>query len=101
MTMINIGLYSNTAVLCAKFQNDTTALNIVTDERYFTQRCLQADFDNHNDRQVGPIMIEIAINIPVKLPWIFPGAPLKFNGATENIKGNLDRYRQISNISHT
>ena len=27
--------------------------------------------------------------IPVKLPWIFPGAPLNFNGAPGNIQGNL------------
>ena len=27
--------------------------------------------------------------IPVKLPWIFRGAPLKFNGAPGNIQGNL------------
>ena len=27
--------------------------------------------------------------IPVKLPWIFPGAPLKINGAPGNIQGNL------------
>ena len=29
--------------------------------------------------------------IPVKLPWIFPGAPLKINGFLE-ITGLLDRY---------
>ena len=28
----------------------------------------------------------------VKLPWIFLGAPLTFNGAPRNIQGNLDRY---------
>ena len=28
-------------------------------------------------------------DIPVKLPWIFPGAPLNFNGAPGNIQGNL------------
>ena len=28
----------------------------------------------------------------VKLPWIFPGAPLTFNGAPGNIQDNLDRY---------
>ena len=27
--------------------------------------------------------------IPVKLPWIFPGASLTFNGAPGNIQGNL------------
>ena len=27
--------------------------------------------------------------IPVKLPWIFPGAPLKINGAPGNIRSNL------------
>ena len=27
--------------------------------------------------------------LPVKLPWIFPGAPLIFNGAPGNIQGNL------------
>ena len=27
--------------------------------------------------------------IAVKLPWIFPGAPLKINGAPGNIQGNL------------
>ena len=31
-------------------------------------------------------------HLPVKLPWIFPGAPLIFNGASRNIQGNLDRY---------
>ena len=30
--------------------------------------------------------------IPVKLPWIFPGAPLTCNGAPGNIQGYLDRY---------
>ena len=29
------------------------------------------------------------IHIPVKLPWIFPGAPLKINGAPRNIQDNL------------
>ena len=29
------------------------------------------------------------ISQPVKLPWIFPGAPLNFNGAPGNIQGNL------------
>ena len=29
------------------------------------------------------------IIIPVKIPWIFPGAPLKINGAPGNIQGNL------------
>ena len=29
---------------------------------------------------------------PVKLPWIFPRAPLTFRGALGNIQGNLDRY---------
>ena len=28
----------------------------------------------------------------VKLPWIFPGAQLTFNGAPGNIQGNLDKY---------
>ena len=28
-------------------------------------------------------------NIRVKLPWIFPGAPLKINGAPRKIQGNL------------
>ena len=32
-------------------------------------------------------------NIPVKLPWIFPGAPLKINGASGNIQGNLTSIR--------
>ena len=27
-----------------------------------------------------------------RIPWIFPGAPLIFNGAPGNIQGNLDRY---------
>ena len=27
--------------------------------------------------------------IPVKLPWIFPGVPLNFNGAPGNIQGDL------------
>ena len=27
--------------------------------------------------------------IPVKLPWIFPGAPLSFNGASGNIQSNF------------
>ena len=36
--------------------------------------------------------------IPVKLPWIFPGAPLNFNGDPGNIQGNLDRHVTV-NIS--
>ena len=31
-------------------------------------------------------------HIPLKLPWIFPGAPLNFNGAPGNIQGNPDRH---------
>ena len=30
-----------------------------------------------------------AAGMPAKLPWIFPGAPLHFNGAPGNIQGNL------------
>ena len=39
--------------------------------------------------------------IPVKLPWIFTGAPLIFNGAPGNIQGSLDTCdrTQISNRS--
>ena len=36
------------------------------------------------------------IFIPVKSPWIFPGAPLKVNGPPGNIQGNLDRYESNS-----
>ena len=44
--------------------------------------------------------------IAVKLPWIFQGTPLKFNGAPGNIQGNLTPlqlltlqiYHQTSNI---
>ena len=32
----------------------------------------------------------------VKLPWIFLGAPLNFNGAPRNIQGNLDRYEAVA-----
>ena len=35
------------------------------------------------------IPIRRVVHIPVKLPWIFPGAPLIFNGAAGNIQGNL------------
>ena len=38
------------------------------------------------------------MNRPGKLPWIFPGAPLTFNGAPGNIQGNIDRYN--SSRSH-
>ena len=34
----------------------------------------------------------MAVFRAVKLPWIFLGAPLIFNGAPGNIQGNLDRY---------
>ena len=34
-------------------------------------------------------------HIPLKLPWIFPGAPLIFNGALGNIQSNLERYADI------
>ena len=30
----------------------------------------------------------LSLSLPVKLPWIFPGAPLKFNGAPGNIQCN-------------
>ena len=30
-----------------------------------------------------------------ELPWIFPGAPLIFNGAPGSIQGNLDRYGSL------
>ena len=30
--------------------------------------------------------------MPVELLWIFPGAPLTFDGATEIIQGNLNRW---------
>ena len=41
----------------------------------------------------GPMTIQSNI-IPVKLPWIFPGAPLIFSGASGNIQGNVDKYLQ-------
>ena len=34
-------------------------------------------------------LLTIRWDTPVKLPWIFPGAPLIFNGAPWNIQGNL------------
>ena len=33
--------------------------------------------------------------IPVKLPWIFPAAPLKINGAPGNIQGNLTAMQSV------
>ena len=33
--------------------------------------------------------------IPVKLPWIFPGAPLKVNEAPGNIQGNLTGTKHL------
>ena len=40
----------------------------------------------------GKIIFEMSPKA-VKLPWIFPGAPLIFNGAPRNMQGNHDRYR--------
>ena len=37
-------------------------------------------------------------NRVVNLPWICPGAPMIFNGASWNIQGNLDRYEADENI---
>ena len=34
-----------------------------------------------------------------RLPWIFPGAPLKANGVPGNIQGNLDNYGIVTNLS--
>ena len=34
-------------------------------------------------------------SITVKLPWIFPEAPLKFNGAPGNIQDNINRNRFV------
>ena len=31
----------------------------------------------------------VVCNVAVKLPWIFPGVPLTFNGTPGNIQGNL------------
>ena len=33
--------------------------------------------------------------IPVKLPWIFPGAPLTFNEAPGNVQGNLTGMKSV------
>ena len=48
--------------------------------------------------RIGPRASEVACElslkdmgyINVKLPWIFPGALLNFNGNSENILGNLE-----------
>ena len=37
----------------------------------------------------------------IKLPWIFLGAPLNFNGAPRNMHGNLDKYAYIHCTAHT
>ena len=39
---------------------------------------------------------QFTLHMPVKLPWIFPGAPLKINGAPKNIQGNLTGILKIS-----
>ena len=39
-------------------------------------------------------------SIPVKLPWIFPGAPLKINGAPGNIQGNDDSSGDQDQVPH-
>ena len=43
------------------------------------------------------LFLFFSFNIPVKLPWIFPGAPLTFNGA-RNISGNLTSITQLPNL---
>ena len=40
--------------------------------------------------------VTIFVPIPVKLPWIFPRAPLTFNGAPGNIQGNLTGMGTLS-----
>ena len=36
---------------------------------------------------------------PIKLPWIFLGAPFKVNGAPRNIQGNLGGYVNLSSLT--
>ena len=50
--------------------------------------------------QYWPCYTSITLVFPVwihaylpRLPWIFPGAPLTYNGASGNIQGNLDRWQ--------
>ena len=40
-------------------------------------------------------LLSYYFNRAVKLPWIFPGAPLKVNGAPGNIQGNLTALLQL------
>ena len=39
--------------------------------------------------------LTVGVSVPLKLPWIFPGAPLTFNRAPENIQGNLIGMSQM------
>ena len=50
--------------------------------------------NKHNEK----ILLRPGVFSAVKLSWIFPGAPLTFNGAPGNIQGNLGRYVGVSSI---
>ena len=50
--------------------------------------------NKHNEK----ILLRPGVFSAVKLPWIFPGAPLTFNGAPGNIQGNLGKYVGVSSI---
>ena len=49
-----------------------------------------------------PLGEDYGICRALKLPWIFPGAPLIFNGATGNIQGNIKRYQyKVTHVEHS
>ena len=55
-----------------------------------TGACIRCEEDSPHHRILGNDCH--GVYKAVKLPWIFPGAPLTFNGAPRNIQGNLERY---------
>ena len=64
---------------CCQFMETCCHVSFIQNNTYW---CLITDL-----LSIRPL--ETNYSIPAKLPWIFPGAPLKINGASGNIQGNL------------
>ena len=67
----------------------------VTRPQWVNDRAVQATVTNQWHFEI--VRNHYHLSRVVKLPWIFPGAPLKFNGAPGNIQGNIYRYASAQN----
>ena len=92
-------------IISQQWQDYTAVIPSSTQECYLSREINSQQSTNSQAQPPPPCLYQtrwawsLDLGIPIKLPWIFPGAPLIFNGAPGNIQGKLTGMSRINWIS--